>query len=380
MTPHLSDLEQSFLVALQTLALTRRPRTMYCYCAVSRRFLSYLRTHFPELLRPDQLRRRPHLLGWLRFLGEQQPPLANKTRSNLLICLRRLLEDLTAAGFTLAPFLIRPQDFPTLPHYLPRPLSLQDDQKLQQELRATDDWPANALLLTRATGIRIGECIDLTQDCLRQLGPDQWALHAPLGKLHCERLLPADPDVRHFVARLLTLRALAPAEVPARSQAFLLPRRGSRHVLYMTLLHACRQAAQRAGCSSAVTPHRLRHTYASEMVRLGVSLPVLMRLLGHHDIHMTLRYVHVTPQDLQREFQAARQLAAPRYPLPLPVLPSSAGPDLPGVRQALAATIHLLEMYRRRLTEPAIRHKLSRLGNRLAAVSSQLDQLLSAQK
>jgi len=38
------------------------------------------------------------------------------------------------------------------------------------------------------------------------------------------------------------------------------------------------------------------------MLRLGVSLPALMRLLGHKDIRMTLRYVQVTQQDLQREF------------------------------------------------------------------------------
>jgi hypothetical protein len=43
------------------------------------------------------------------------------------------------------------------------------------------------------------------------------------------------------------------------------------------------------------------------MVRLGVSLPALMQLLGHNDIRMTLRYVQVTHLDLQREFHTARQ-------------------------------------------------------------------------
>ena len=74
-----------------------------------------------------------------------------------------------------------------------------------------DDLPANALLLTRATGIRIGECIDLALDCLRQIGPDQWALHVPLGKLHTERLVPVDQDGRRIMDRILALRALAPA-------------------------------------------------------------------------------------------------------------------------------------------------------------------------
>src|ERR1039458_4466299 len=46
--------------------------------------------------------------------------------------------------------------------------------------------------------------------------------------------------------------------------------RGGHYALYQTLLWALADAAKRAGCSCAVTPHRLRHTFASEMVRLGV--------------------------------------------------------------------------------------------------------------
>src|SRR2546430_16822557 len=72
---------------------------------------------------------------------------------------------------------------------------------LQQELKRTDNLVANALLLMRATGIRIGECLDLSLDCLRQLEPDRWALHVPLGKLHTERLVPADPELRQIVER-----------------------------------------------------------------------------------------------------------------------------------------------------------------------------------
>jgi integrase len=136
--------------------------------------------------------------------------LCNVTRIHHLIYLRRLLEDLAANGHSVQPDLIRREDFPPQPRYLPRPLSLHDDQLLQQELRRTDDLAANALLLTRATGMRIGECIDLPLDCLQQVGPEQWALHVPLGKLHNERLVPADPEIRRIVERILALRFLAP--------------------------------------------------------------------------------------------------------------------------------------------------------------------------
>lgn len=153
-----------------------------------------------------------------------------------------------------------------------------------------------------------------------------------------------------MVARILALRALAPPARLAKSHGFLLPRCGGRHALYQTLLWALAEAAKPAGCSGHVTPHRLRHSWAAEMLRLGVSLPALMQLLGHKDIRLALRYVQVTQQDLQR------------------------------IQQALAATRHLLEMYRRQLSDEKTRLTLQRLDHRLLAVASQLDRITTAEK
>ena len=374
-------LDQIFEAHIQTLALSLRRDTVTNYRCVAHRFLGYLHAAFPQVRRASQLRRDPHLLGWFRRLCEQQPPLCHKTRGDYLLGLRRLLDDLAGNGHAIQPDLIRRQDFPPRPQYLPRPLSPPDDQLLQQELRRTGDLPAHALLLTRATGIRIGECIDLALDCLRQVGPDQWALHVPLGKLHTERLVPADQEVQRIAARLLALRALAPPARLAKSEGLLLPRCGGHYALYQSLRWALAGAAKRAGCSGPVTPHRLRHTFASEMLRLGVSLPALMRLLGHKDIRMTLRYVQVTQQDLQREFHTARRHAAQPHQVPVLSIPNCAtSTDLPGIRQALAATRHLLEMYRRRLDDSKIQRRLHRLDRRLLAVAEQLDRINTGEK
>jgi site-specific recombinase XerD len=373
------SLEALFPAHLETLALTLRPGSVRGYQSTIRRFLAYLRTAFPQVRRLSQLRRDPHLLGWFRSLCEPPPPLSNHTRLCHLLRLRRLLEDLAAQGHALQPDLIRAEDFPPQPHYLPRPLSLQDDQRLQQELRRTDDLAANALLLIRATGIRVGECLHLTLDCLRQVGPEQWALHVPLGKLHTERLVPADTEVLRIVARLLTLGASVPLSQFAQSQDYLLPWGGAFCSGYRALCSALAQAAQRAGCSTHVTPHRLRHSFATEMLRLGVSLPALKQMLGHQDIRMTLRYVQVTQQDLQREFHQARQKAASPHPLPTLSVPQGVqSADLAGIRQALAATRHLLEMYRRSLSQEQTQRKLQRLDRRLLAVASQLRQIATA--
>ena len=64
-----------------------------------------------------------------------------------------------------------------------------------------------------------------------------------------------------------------------------------------------------------------RHTYATEMLRAGVSFPVLMKLLGHTSPEMTMRYVDVALTDLQREYQLAR--SRPRHLVPQPKVPHS---------------------------------------------------------
>ena len=139
-------LDQIFETQIQTLALTQRPHTVDNYRYVARRFLAYLHTTFPQVRRLAQLRRDPYLLGWFRWLCEQDPPLRNGTRINHLLRLRRLLQDLAANGHPLPLDLIRRDDFPPPEQYLPRPLSLDDDQRLQQELYRTDDLLTNALL------------------------------------------------------------------------------------------------------------------------------------------------------------------------------------------------------------------------------------------
>jgi len=368
-------LDELFAAHIQTLAITLRPGTVANYRSATSSFLTYLDAAFPRLHCISQLRRDPHLLGWFRSLVEKDRPLTNATRIEYLVNLRRLFRDLSDNGHSLQLDLIRSEDLPSKPRYLPRALSQEDDLRLQQQLRSIDNLHSNALLLTRATGIRIGECINLSLDCLRSIGDDQWALHVPLGKLHSERLVPVDDQVRQIVARLLVLRALAPPFQLAKSESFLLPRSTVYWSLYNPLWRVLAEAAQQARCSQHVTIHQLRHTFATEMLRLGISLPALMNLLGHKDIRMTMRYLQVTQQDLQREFHLARNNLAQLYHLPPLTLPQQGalvGADPQSIQRAIAAARHLLEMYRRQFTDQHTLRKLQRLDKRLLSIASEL--------
>jgi hypothetical protein len=112
------------------------------------------------------------------------------------------------------------------------------------------------------------------------------------------------------------------------------------------------------------------------MLRLGVSLPALMQLLGHKDIRMTMRYLDVTQQDLLREFHCARQKTASLHLIPKLPLPQTTTPqliDLATIRSAVANVRHLLLLFRLQLQEPKARRKLLRLSQRLLNLSRALD-------
>ena len=66
---------------------------------------------------------------------------------------------------------------------------------------------------------------------------------------------------------------------------------------------------------SVANPHRFRHTFGADMVRAGISLPALQHLMGHSQIHTTMLYVQLAPQDIWREYaNAVANCARLTYP------------------------------------------------------------------
>jgi len=374
--PH--PLEEALQARVRLLATTLRPATVRHYHQTVRLFLAYLRQAFPDVRRAAQIRRDPHILGWLEHLWMRRvlpsgKPLRNQTRAAHLIRLRKLFDLLADHAFPPRPGLLLSEDIPRPDQVLPRPLTPEDDARLQTELRRRNDLLSNALLLTRLTGLRIGETIDLAADCLRHLGGDDWALHVPVGKLHNERWTPVDQQVRSVVARLRFLVTLP----PAASAQFLLPRPRGRNELGAQLRAALCEAATQAGIAAHIVPHQLRHTYATSMLRAGISFPALMKLLGHRTANMTLRYVEITQKDLQREFHLARQ--SPRYLIPLPPSLSAPGSDLADAAAVLdrfSAAIRVLELYRQQNPAAPSHKPLQLLLRRLVRVRSRFQKLV----
>ena len=353
-----------FARAINSFSAALNPESIRHYHGTARNFLSYLGAHHPGVNRLDQLRRDPHILGWMSGLRSQVPPLVTASYMGRLIALRPILNELAwSEQLPELAHLIRREDIPRRPQRCPRPLTPEQDQLLQQEFLRRNDLGGNVFLLIRHTGMRIGECADLSYDCLRSTGPDQWAIHVPLGKLKTERMVPVDSFVCELVQRLRFFRFLDPQPADGR----LLARPPAKTTLVRRLRDYLHEVCHSLGLSTRIVPHQLRHTYATEMLRAGVTFPALMKLLGHTSADMTMQYLDVALQDLQREFRLARE--KPRHLVPQPRVPSaSVRAGLDGLIDSLLATQHVLEMFRRALPDGASRRRLDRLSNRLTKI------------
>jgi integrase len=362
-----------FQRAAQSLTTSLNHDAYRFYNSTIRNFLNFLSAQYPQVHSLPQLRRDPHVLAWFTSLRSHQPPLAIVTYTIHLFHLRRILEELswTEELPVLARLVLR-QDTPRQERYLPRPLTIDQDKIIQQELLQRDDRNSNAFLLIRHTGMRIGECADLSLDCLRLVGPDSWAIHVPLGKLKTDRLVPVDAFVCRLVDRLRLLRS----QDPRPADGFLLARPSGRYQLISKLRKFWRDIVATVGITKRLVPHQLRHSFGTEMVRAGVSLPAVMKLLGHLKADMTMRYVEVALLDVQREFSLAR--SQPRHMLPASPAPasiSSVQANFASLLDSLRFAQHVLEMFRRTLPPGFDRRLLDRLANRLSKIVSETRKL-----
>jgi integrase len=137
-------------------------------------------------------------------------------------------------------------------------------------LQALSDSPnrlyADALLLLRETGLRIGELCDLELDCVHEIpGQGAW-MKVPLGKLLTERMVPIDEETVELIDRIAIERSPGrPLRHPRSGKLveFLLTHQG-RRVSACTLRDELHRAAREAGLKDVV-PHQLRHTFATAM-------------------------------------------------------------------------------------------------------------------
>jgi len=187
------------------------------------------------------------------------------------------------------------------------PLSPEEVTKFWSSFRSFRDLALVALMLL--DGLRSREALDLRLADI-QLADAQLRV---LGKGNKQRLLPLPLETIQVLQNYLHL------ERPlTNSPALFVSLKGRQRGRAMTLAGLRSLFRHHRLCSQVkhANPHRLRHTFGADMVRAGISLPALQRLMGHSHIHTTILYVQLAPQDVWREYARAvqnrTQLSAPK--------------------------------------------------------------------
>lgn len=331
---------------LASLAPTLRPNTCNGYATSLRSFHVWLDERGLDLERLA----RHDIAGWFQEL--HAAGLSPGARLGMILRLRAYLHWLSERRLMPAApdDLVRTSDLPKLPRYLPRPLTTEADRELQRRFAASEDPRAWALLLMRRTGVRISELLALDYQCAR-LDERRPLLKVPLGKMNSERLVPLDPEAVDLIRRLQS--------VGPRPRPRLVPGRRSPKENYWALTNALHALSHGLPDPARITSHRLRHSYATELLSAGMSLVGVMHLLGHRDYRMTLRYAAITPETVGNEYQKALVQLATKYRLPSP---SENTEDASDPDQLLE---HLARWVRQHTTSPTAPRALLRRIERL---------------
>lgn len=319
---------------LEALVPTLRPKTIGDRADSLELFGLWLAEHHPELQRWSQLDRSvmEEFLAWNKGRPSRgrSPgrPVGVVRQHQAVTTLRSFFEDLAEWGWAERPRrpLLHRSDLPRLPAAVPRALAPDVDRDLMAAVVHEKDHAARcAVQILRGTGLRLGELIDLELDCLMDFGSHGTWLKVPIGKLNSERMVPLGADTLvafdDWASRRGRQRALPHPRTGAETDFFFVV--GGRPIGGGRIRRALGAAVERAKLTDAsgrplhVTPHQLRHTYGTALINGGMSLQVLMALLGHVTPEMTLRYATLASDTVRRSYDEAMERARARH---LPVL------------------------------------------------------------
>jgi site-specific recombinase XerD len=284
----MTPLRQRFIEDLQL--RNRSPRTIEVYVM----HLKAYALHFQQS--PDQLGLE-HAHRYILYLLHQKK--ASWSSYNQAVSALRFFYRVTCPveGIVLRlPYGKRPRKLP----------AVRSADEVARFLDAVKGRMARMLLRTAyACGLRLNEALHLRPECI----DSQRMVLRITGKGQKERLVSLSPllldELRQYY------RDLRPTE-------WLFPSKGGKRPLHpATVQRACKLACRHAGLPR-ITPHTLRHCYATHLLEAGTDLRLIQALLGHHRLGTTAGYTHVTTTGLQRVVSPLDRLPQPTPQPPVP--------------------------------------------------------------
>jgi site-specific recombinase XerD len=232
----------------------------------------------PNQLGPEQIRQyQAHLFAVKKLTPATVSQYASALRFFFVKTLRR-------------SFLAEHIPFPKQPRRLPTVLSPEEVARLIES--ASNLFHRTLLMTLYSTGMRRAELCRLR---VNDIDSRRMMIRIQQGKGRRDREVPLSPKL------LGTLRTYWRWMKP---NTFLFPgtvkhRRADVPISCNTVWFACRQASKAAGISKHLSPHTLRHSYASHLLEAGADLRTIQVLLGHSRLEHTLVYLHLSPKHLQ---------------------------------------------------------------------------------
>ena len=255
------------------------PKTIHNYLNTVKDFGKYFRKP-PEELGPDELR-----IYQVYLLKERK--LAVSTVVGRVAALRFFfIHTLRKQGFREdLPYPKRQQRLPTI----------LSQQEVARFINAAGNLRRRALLTTLYdTGMRRTEVALLK---VSHIDSARMMIHVECGKGGRSRNIPLSP------ALLETLREYwrwyKPRDYLFPSNCYRRGKKKNRPISGKSIWHACQEAARHAGITKHVTPHTLRHSFATHLLENGTGLRTIQLLLGHGDLRTTAKYLHLSERHLR---------------------------------------------------------------------------------
>ena len=190
---------------------------------------------------------------------------------------------------------------------LPKPISITQVRALLEQPTKSSTPEAKRdeamLQLLYASGMRVSELISVNVEDVNIIDGDVRVF----GKGHKERIIPIHKQAATVVEQYV--RDARPHLARNKDEkAMFLNRRGER-LTRQGFWQILKQYAKLAGLTTAVTPHTLRHSFATHMLSGGADLRAVQELLGHANISTTQVYTHLTTEHVRRSYEKAHPRA-----------------------------------------------------------------------
>lgn len=277
---------------LQHLAVEKglAANTLAAYGQDLRRYSEFLQQHQHTCLATVTAADLAH---FLQELQQDLPAAASRART--LVCVRSLHAFALQEGFASHDPTEQIAN-PRQERYLPGVLSPQEVDALLAAPAGSSplDQRDKALLeVLYATGMRVSELVSLPQEGI------QWAMGcvAVQGKGAKERLVPLTDTA--LAALDGYQRQGRPALAKGRLSAYVFLNRQGKGLTRQGFWKIIKRRAAQAGISASLSPHTLRHSFATHLLQNGADLRAVQAMLGHADISTTQIYTHITRGHLE---------------------------------------------------------------------------------